>query len=454
MSTLEVTSAPAAREPSIYTRVFWLSYFANLALVTANAFTFRFAEFVAFLARAEGIDEVRRTESVTGNIVSVGLASALVSRFVLGQAIDRYGAGRVWVANAVLLLSGSALYVVSDRIGPLLVTARIVFAIGMAGVAACSIVHVQHPVPPHRRTEIIGSLGSSGFLGMVVGSHASDWVLNNLQPERYKFVVLFCCTTALACVYLTMVTYLTFGDEHDRPRETPAAHRLLFRYWPGVIVLVAMTMGMTLAIPTVFLTRFATHLNASGVPVRGIGVFFTGYTLSAFIFRVSGSRWNGAIGRHRMILAGLAGHAVGTAMLPLVTSEWHFILPSVASGFGHAMLFPAVVSIGSGAFPREYRGTGTTIVLGFLEIGMMISAPRLGWIIDHYGFAAMFWTSSLIAVGVMGLYAVTGARRPDVDRYGNELLTQTRTTGDTESLEDRHVLSGVANAHESVRAAD
>lgn len=438
MSTLEASPAACIeREPSIYTRVFWLSYFANLALVTANAFTFRFAEFVAYLARSGGIDDVHHTESITGNIVSLGLAASFTTRFVLGQAIDRYGASRVWVTNTVLLLVGCVLYILCDRIGPLLLTARVIFTIGQAGVAACSLVHVQHSVPPHRRTEIIGSLGSSGFLGMVIGSHASDWVLNHLHPDHYKFVILFGCTATLAFIYLSMVLYLTWGDEHERPTHTPAAHRLIFRYWPGVVVLVAMTMGMTLAIPTVFLTRFATHLRDSGIAIRGIGVFFTGYTISAFIFRVSGSRFNESIGRHRMILAGLAGHAIGTALLPLVTSEWHFILPSIASGFGHAMLFPAVVSIGSGAFPRAYRGTGTTIVLGFLEIGTMVFAPLLGWIIDQFSFAAMFWTSSLIAVGVGVLYAATGARRPDVDRYGNEALDEIESVVPTAIVEDK-----------------
>jgi sugar phosphate permease len=100
------------------------------------------------------------------------------------------------------------------------------------------------------------------------------------------------------------------------------------------------------------------------------------------------------------------------------------------------MLFPAVVSIGSGAFPRAYRGTGTTIVLGFLEIGTMVFAPLLGWIIDQYSFAAMFWTSSLIAVGVGVLYAATGARRPDVDRYGNEALDEMESVVPTAIVED------------------
>ena len=40
----------------------------------------------------------------------------------------------------------------------------------LAGMFTCSIVHIQNQVPAERRTEVIGNLGSSGFLGMIVGS--------------------------------------------------------------------------------------------------------------------------------------------------------------------------------------------------------------------------------------------------------------------------------------------
>ena len=48
------------------------------------------------------------------------------------------------------------------------------------------------------------------------------------------------------------------------------------------------------------------------------------------------------------------------------TTDWLFALPAVVCGFGHSLLFPAVVSIG-GWFPIQYRGSGTTLVLGFTD---------------------------------------------------------------------------------------
>jgi MFS family permease len=119
-----------------------------------------------------------------------------------------------------------------------------------------------------------------------------------------------------------------------------------------------------------------------------------------------------------MALVGLLGLGGGQALFLAVSANWHLLLPALCCGFGHALLFPAVVSIGAGRFPPHYRGTGTTLVLGFTELGTVISAPILGAIIDHFnhrGFAQMFAMSSTLPLVVALYYAATAARTPDKD---------------------------------------
>jgi MFS family permease len=116
-----------------------------------------------------------------------------------------------------------------------------------------------------------------------------------------------------------------------------------------------------------------------------------------------------------MILIGLTGHALGHCLLPLVRAEWQFLIPSVVCGLGHALLFPAVISKGAGAFPRQFRGSGTTLVLGFVDLGTAVSAPILGTIIDRFGFTEMFLTSAITAVIITVFYGLTTARIPDTD---------------------------------------
>src|SRR4029079_3393962 len=122
----------------------------------------------------------------------------------------------------------------------------------------------------------------------------------------------------------------------------------------------------------------------------GIGIFFASFCVSAFVFRIMGRSWSRTIGRHRMILMGMTGQIIGLATLPLVTQSWHFAFPAIGYAFGHALLFPSVVSLGAGAFPKEYRGSGTTIVLGCTDVGAMVFAQPLGWIIVKFGFTPMF----------------------------------------------------------------
>ncbi|MBC8116675.1 MAG: MFS transporter, partial [Candidatus Saccharimonas sp.] len=229
-----------------------------------------------------------------------------------------------------------------------------------------------------------------------------------VPDKRTQFLILFGGAALIGTVYLVIVILLTRDQQHERHAYSPPALRLLFRFWPGTVVLAAMVMGLGVTATQTFLTRYATAHH-----IREIGVFFTGYAISAFVFRLLVSNWSRTIGRHWMLVRGLLGHVVGHAMLAFVASSWQFIPAAIVCGFGHALLFPAVVSLGSGAFPKECRGAGTAIILGFTDFGSLIFAPILGRIIVEYGFTAMYLTSSGTALAAALAYSIIAWRHPD-----------------------------------------
>lgn len=402
--TMSDRPAPASPKTNrVYSTIFWASYVANVTAVTANGLTYRFAELVGFLGG---------NEQKVGLIVGVAVAIALGARLFLGQAIDRYGVRRLWLISAVLFSIGGLLLAVTHDLSWLLYAARSLFAVGLAGMLTCSTVHIQTLVPAERRTEIIASLGSSGFVGMILGAILGDLIFATLDGFT-RYAVLFGSAGLLGALYVGFVHWITRSDRHRRPRVTPALHHLLIRYWPGNVLLVAFIMGMMVAVTTVFLTRFATYHG-----MDGIGTFFMGYAVSAFFFRVTSRGWSRTVGRHRMILMGLAGHTAAMLLLPIATTPLLFAVPAVFGGFGHALLFPAVVSLGSEAFPRKFRGTGTTVVMGFFDVGTVVSAPILGTIIDYFdgtGFTAMFLFSAFTSTLVAVIYQFTTAKTVDTD---------------------------------------
>lgn len=378
----------------VYGRTFWLAYLANSLLVMANALTFRFAELIDFL---------HGTQSVAGNIVAFGTAVAVVLRLSVSHVLDDYGTRRMWPICAILYICGCLMFLRATELGWELYAARAAFFVGLTGMFACSMTHIQNHVPADRRTEIIGNLGSSGFVGMILGSNLSDLILL-VHDQQLKFRILFGGAAVIGLFYLLIVILLTRDQDHGQPPRTPAAYRLLLRFWPGAVVMAAMIMGLGVTATQTFLTRFATEQN-----IEGIGAFFTGYALSAFVFRLLVQNWSRTIGRHWMLVRGLAGHTIGHLTLAFATEWWHFIPASIVCGFGHALLFPAVVSLGSGAFPKECRGTGTAIILGFTDFGSLVFAPILGRIIDSYGCRTMYLTSSATALVVALGYTLVAA---------------------------------------------
>lgn len=383
---MSIVSPTDDKMSGLYGRTFWLAYLANSALVMGNALTFRFAELVHFLGGSE---------SAAGDIVAFGTAVAVVLRLSISHVLDDYGTRRLWPICTLLYISGCLTFLTATELSWILYVARAAFFVGLTGMFACSMTHIQNHVPPDRRTEIIGNLGSSGFVGMILGSNFGDWILLVVPDHRIKFFVLFGGAALIGTCYLGIVILLTREHEHERPAPTPPAFRLMLRFWPGAVVVAAMIMGLGVTATQTFLTRFATQQK-----IEGIGAFFTGYAISAFVFRLLVQNWSRTIGRHWMLVRGLLGHVAGHLLLAFVTHWWQFIPASILCGFGHALLFPAVVSLGSGAFPKECRGTGTAIILGFTDFGSLIFAPILGRIIDDYGFRSMYLVSSGAALSV------------------------------------------------------
>lgn len=415
-----ISSSPSRETHSessqIYNASFWLAYVANVLVVTAHSLTFRFADYVKHL----GGDE-----DLSGRIMSIAVVAAVIFRFFVGQKIDQQGTRKIWVGSSLVFIASCAMFLTLTSTGPAMYVARILFNGSLAGMLSCSIVSIQNLAPADRRTEIIGSLGSSGFIAMILGPWLGDLIFRVSPVGMAPFRTMWATAGVMGVVYLGIVAYLTRNDVRQKPQLTPPGHTLLWRYWPGPILWGAIVVGVNFTVISVFLIRFARQIN-----IQGLGVFFTAYAITAFLFRVGASGIASRFGRHRVVMIGLLGMAIGQFLFLLVKSEWSLVLPAIFAGFGHALLFPVVVSLGSGTFPLKYRGTGTTLVLGFTELGTIISAPILGVAIvglAPHGFTAMFVGTGTFTLGVLVYYAMTAARQPDIDRYPQDLRDLTRS---------------------------
>ncbi|HEX3724732.1 MAG TPA: MFS transporter [Pirellulales bacterium] len=390
-------------EPLVYGRAFWCAYISNTALMMAISLLYRYADFVLYL----GGDEW-----TVGLIVGVGMVGSLVMRFFQGFGIDHFGPRRIWLASMagfVAALLGH-LWLVSAT-SPAIFLLRVLYSTSVAGAFGASITSVSRSLPLARMAEVIGTLGTSGFIAMALGPQLGDILCGHENITRRDLDMMFYVAAALGALSLVCAELATRGQTTPRRRRRPHLTWLLRRYHPGRVLVVGIVMGVGFVLPTTFLPIYTKQLD-----LPRTGPFFVVYAITAFLARIGTRRLPHVLGVRPMIFLGLASLLMSLLCYLPVETEWGLALPAVFAGISHAVLFPSVTAQGSFAFPNRYRGLGTTVMLAMLDVGTLFGAPLIGGLLDyskHVGLPPYPVTFLVlgILVAAAGTYYACGNRR-------------------------------------------
>jgi MFS family permease len=394
----QLSASQLARKNGGYGSGFWWAYAANAALYAAHALLFRFAGFVAHLGG---------TEREAGLLVGGGLLAALAARVVIGEQLDRRGVRPVWLVCAAFFVAGSLLLLGTQARGLTLLGGRLLLSTGFAGMLACALTHAQLGVAERCRTERVGMLEKSVFVGLVVGSLGGDVLFATLSSDTTRYTALFALVAAIGvlsagiALQATRQVFPTMATSAQRPRWE----------WrrPGAVVLAALMLGVNFAVTTVYLTRYFDHLA-----LKATGLFFTAYCAFAFALRLLTRRWGETVGREVMVLVGLLSLALGQLAFCWVQQAWQVVLPALGCAMGRAVLYPAVVSLGAGPSAQGQTGRGTTHILGCIDVGLLLSAPVLGVLIERFGYPTMFVVAAALIFVTAGIcFPLTRGRAAD-----------------------------------------
>jgi MFS family permease len=372
---------------------FWFTYAANMLLTTATALLFRYGDFVT---------SIGGTEFNLGLIVGVGMIGSLAMRAAQGVGIDVYGARQIWLlSNAGFTLSCLGHMAVGHVDGAAVYALRILYQTSVAGFFGASITFIARRAPANRMAEVVGTLGTSGFIGMVLGSWLVDRIYEfSAAAERVDHM--FAVAAGLSAASFVFGLLATRSYVRPQRRRQPPILWLLRRYHPGMILVVSVAMGFGLSLPSTFVRPFTAYMNISG-----IAVFFTVYAGTGFITRMSIRRFPERFGFAVMIHAGMAAMVASMLLFLMVSRPWQMALPATMLGISHALMFPAVIAGGNATIPLRYRGLGTTLLLAMFDLGAMCGAPIVGVLLRASD--ALGWPKYTVTfVVVAGLMAAIG----------------------------------------------
>lgn len=243
----------------------------------------------------------------------------------------------------------------------------------LAGIFGSSITFVALRVRPQRMAEVVGALGTSGFLGLMIGPLVSDWLGSRGIPAGQMVTQMFCTAATLAICAAMATWFATRGSVKPIPHERPSLFKVVRQYHPWMISVTAAVMGAGFAIPATFLRPFAIEAGMSNV-----GLFFFVYSVMGFGTRVATRSMFERFGNRPWIVVGLVLLTISYLCYIPVTRTWHLILPAAIAGSSHALLFPSIMSAGTSVFPRRYLGVATSLILAMFDVGTFISAPVVG----------------------------------------------------------------------------
>ena len=380
-------------EPRIFTRAFTLCWFANLAQGMA---------FCLFLHFPGFLKDMGATAVQIGWISGVTAVVSIAIRPALGRVMDSRGRRGVILWGNALNVLVIGLYLTVSEIGPWLVAVRIGHGLSEAMLFTALFTYAADQVPERRLTQGLAIFGVSGMLPISLAGLLGDLILS-----RSDFATLFIVAAGIAGAALLLALPL-----YDAPRDPKhqleasrgframAAQRNLLPLW-----WIAMIFSVALAAMFTFLKPFIMDTGAGTV-----GGFFTGYAGIAILVRLFFGWLPDRVGAVRVLIPALLILASGFFMLSWATTSTEVLAAGVLCGLGHGYTFPIVFGLIVTRSRNAERGSAMALYTGLFDVGVLLGAPSLGFIIDHAGYAAMFATAGgLVAMGALSFAIWDGA---------------------------------------------
>ena len=223
------------------------------------------------------------------------------------------------------MLSCLAHLAVTTANSPLIFLVRIVWQTSVAGFFGASISYVAGRRSTADMAEAIGTLGTSGFIGIVLGTALGDRLLGSGLAHRWMFAL----AAGIGTAALVFGWLATLGELPPLRSRRPPLAWLLKRYHPGPVLLMGVATGFGLGLPPIFLRPYELELG-----IGQLGTFFYPYMFVAFFTRLGVRRLPALIGIRGMMLLGLTSLALGILSFVCGARGLAFVLARGPGGHG------------------------------------------------------------------------------------------------------------------------
>jgi MFS family permease len=333
--------------------------------------------------------------AAVGLTVGAFALSAVVLRPFVGQISDRRGRRLLITAGGILAGIGVAAYALVDSLVPL-VFLRVLTGVGEAfyyvGVASV----ISDISPPERRGEAFSYFSLALFGGLALGPVVGETVLDVWSFEAVWVVAGSCSLFAGLLGFLVPDTRPAGAAAQTGGRIIHPAAVL-----PGTVLA---TNIWALATFSSFVPLYALRLG-----LDGSRLVFVLNSVIILLIRSLGARLPDRLGPRVAGRTALASTAIGLVTLGLWASPVGLFVGTAIYSVGHALAFPALMTLALNSAPESERGAVVGTFTAFFDLSFGVGAVSAGVIAGALGYRGAFVAAGVVAL--CGIVLLLGAAR-------------------------------------------
>jgi MFS family permease len=159
--------------------------------------------------------------------------------------------------------------------------------------------------------------------------------------------------------------------------------------------------GVGYSVLATFVTLFYASRHWDGAALC-LTVFGVTFIVARLLFIRTIERFGG----FPVAIVCLCVEAAGVLMLWLASTPWTAFAAAALTGFGFALVFPAIGVEAVRCVPERNRGTALGVYTGFSDVSFFLVGPTAGTVIGAFGYASAFLFALICVVTALGIVLV------------------------------------------------
>jgi MFS family permease len=344
-------------------------------------------------------EELGGSSAAVGTATTIFFAAALVTRPLVGRAMDRIGR-RLFLVWPLLVMAVLALVMELAHAVPAVIAVRLLQgAFGSTFYTACAVVATDL-APTEQRASAVARLSLMIYLGFAFGPFLGEFLFD--RGSQWPWVAAAGLHLGALVAARNLPETLRERAAADAPRPSMRQlQRVVLR--PGAAQLCA---GLGYSCVVAFLPSYSREIG-----IGSSGALFFTYACSALVVRVFSGRLADRFGYVAVAVPGMAVFALGHLLMAVAWAEW-VPFPAIAmTGIGFGAVFPALTALAVARAPDEQRGQVLGVFLSFNDLGNAVAGPAVGAVADAAGFRWGYGTPAIVAsVGLLIAVSLRSAR--------------------------------------------